>query len=369
MRVIGTLFNEATAERFTNFLNYRGIENRKESVVNASTGETVFQIWVSDEDRIDEANELLKRFETNPFDPLFDAPVRQELIEEAVEEKPEKKRFFSIATSFFLGLCVFVYLLNLVQEIPMRSYKLSEQEFLMTPIRKAFLFDLPDMVQRTASFFEEHQIKADQKSEDLSPDVRAQLDSLMKAPYWRGLYDWILLKIKIGDPSIAEGPMFIKIQEGQVWRFFSPCFLHRDLVHILFNMIWLWVLGRPIEKRIGVWRTIVLTLVVAIVSNTVQYLMSGPFFIGYSGVVMGLAGFIWMRERIAPWEGYPLQRATILFLAFFVLSMFVLQMISLIVQLTTNLPFILNIANSAHIVGALVGALLGRFSYFAWRVK
>ena len=369
MRVIGTLFNDATAQRFCNFLTYRGVENRSESVQDKQTGQIVFQIWVSDEDRIDEANELLKRFESNPFDPVFDTPVQQEMIEEAVEEKPVKKRFLSFVTSFFLALCVFIYLLDMVQEIPMRRYKISEQAFLMTPVQQALLFDLPDVVPRTVSFFEEHPIQPDQKVDDASPEMRAQLQTLMATPYWHGLYDWIVLKIKTGDSSMAEGPLFVKIQSGQIWRLFSPCLLHRDLLHILFNMIWLWVLGRPIEQRIGSWRTLILTVVVGIISNTGQYLMGGPFFLGYSGVVMGLAGFIWMRERVAPWEGYPLQRPTILFLGFFVLAMVVLQMISLIVQLTTNLPFVLNIANSAHIIGALAGALLGRFSFFAWRVK
>jgi GlpG protein len=369
MRVIGTLFSDATAERFSNFLTKRGIENRFESGVDATSGQTVFQIWILDEDRIDEANVLFKRFVNNPFDPLFDIPVQKEIIEEALEEKPVRKRFSSWITCFFLSLCVFVYLFDLMEQYPMRSGSLFEKALIMTPVQSALLFDLPPVVERLASFFEEHKIQPDQKSEDLTPALHMELESLMKTPYWRGVYDWVLLKIKIGDAQEAVGPLFMKIREGQIWRLFSPCLLHQDLLHILFNMIWLWVLGRPIEQRIGWWRTLLLTLFVGIVSNTVQYLISGPFFLGYSGVVMGLAGFIWMRQRLAPWEGYPLQRATVLFLGFFVLAMFVLQTLSFIVQLTTNLPFILNIANSAHIVGALAGALLGRFSYFAWRVK
>jgi GlpG protein len=130
-------------------------------------------------------------------------------------------------------------------------------------------------------------------------------------------------------------------------------------------MIWLWVLGRPIEQRIGAGRTLLLTFAAAIASNVVQYLMSGPLFLGYSGVVMGLAGFIWMRERIAPWEGYPVQKGTMLFLGFFILAMFVLQSLSFFVQIFSDLPFILSIANTAHIAGAIVGMLLGRLSLFA----
>jgi len=369
MRIIGTLSNEATAQRFSIFLAHRGIENRCEAVGDAKTGQILFQIWVSDEDRIDEANELLLRFEANPFDPQFDTLVQQEAPEEPPEEMPARKTFFAIVTSSFLALCVFIYLLDLVQEFPMRNDKLSDQAFLMTPVERTLLFDMPDAVQRLLVFFEEHHVEPNQKIEDLTPDLRKQVEALMDVPYWRGISDWALLKLKTGDPSPAEGPLFTKIRSGEIWRLFSPCVLHRDLLHILFNMLWLWMLGRPIEKRIGAWRTLILTLTSGISANVVQYLMSGPFFLGYSGIVMGLAGFIWMRQRIAPWEGYPLQRATMLFLGFFVLAMFLLQTASFVVQLATNLPFRLNIANSAHIVGALVGAVLGRFSYFALRVK
>ncbi len=84
---------------------------------------------------------------------------------------------------------------------------------------------------------------------------------------------------------------------------------------------------------------------------------------------MALAGFIWMREKIAPWEGYPLNRATILFLLIFIGAMFALQLSSFFIQVFTTLEFAPNIANTAHIAGALIGALLGRFSYFAQRVK
>ena len=32
---------------------------------------------------------------------------------------------------------------------------------------------------------------------------------------------------------------------------------------------------------------------------------------------MGMAGFIWMRQRKAPWEGYPLHPSTFSFLGLF----------------------------------------------------
>ena len=366
MRIIGKLNSKTNALKFAAFLTREGIENH----IDASKDLSEYDIWVSDEDRIPEAHDFLERFIEHPDDPLFDAPLLQRITAEPEEEPSESEtpdRLLLPVTTFFIFLCALVFFLNLAQEIPMREEGLSENTFLLTPIQASLLYDLPPAVEKLEAFVLKHEIPPAQKLQDLSPELQKEIQSFQKTPYWKGFYDYLLLKIKTGDTADAEGPLFVKIREGQVWRLFSPCVLHGSLLHILFNMIWLWVLGRPIEERIGPLRTILLTLIVGVVSNTLQYLMSGPLFLGYSGIVMGLAGFIWMRERIAPWEGYPLQKGTILFLGFFVLAMLLLQTFSFLVQIFSDLPFILNIANTAHIIGAVAGALLGRLSYFARR--
>ena len=365
MRIIGKLPNDTDANRFSAFLKRQGIENHIE-IQNDQ-----YDVWVADEDRIQEASAFFERFLVDPMDPFFDEPILDQISSIREEGPPEdeksNKNFWGPVTCFFLALCVIVFLIDLIQEIPMREEGLSEQTFLLTPIQASFLFDLPPGVEKLEAFIQEHEIPPTQKLQNLSPELRAQIDSLQKIPYWQGAYEWILLKIKNGDTAPSQGPLFHKILDGQIWRLFTPCLLHGNLIHILFNMIWLWVLGRPIELRIGAWPYVLLTLVVGVSSNIVQYLVSGPLFLGYSGIIMGLAGFIWMRERIAPWEGYPLQKGTILFLGFFILAMFVLQMLSFFVQIFSNLPFILSIANTAHVAGAIIGALLARLPYFARR--
>lgn len=37
----------------------------------------------------------------------------------------------------------------------------------------------------------------------------------------------------------------------QIWRFFTYLFLHGSPFHLIFNMLWLWWMGRPVEERIG----------------------------------------------------------------------------------------------------------------------
>ncbi len=327
MRLIGTLENEESLLRLSSFLKRKGIEIQTDSFFDVNTGHLCYQVWVLDEDRIEEAERDLAEFAKQSSHPRYDTPAieispsREQVSGESVEPKSPSMSPFTL---FIIAICTFIFLLNWTEE-PANGEAI-------TPIQEALLFDVP---------------------------TRAD------APFWQGGYEWILFKLK-GEPTASvEGPLFEKIREGEIWRLFSPALLHVELLHILFNMLWVWILCRPIEQKIGPLRLLVLSLIVGIGSNIAQYLMGGPFFIGYSGVVMGLAGFTWQREKIAPWEGYPMTKATQLFLLLFVVGMFGLQFLSFLFQAFTSVQFSPNIANTAHIAGALLGAILGRFSFFA----
>ncbi len=376
MRLIGTLGNENTARRITSYLKEKGIDSNCEIAFDANTGQMSYQLWILDEDKIQAAAADFERFQKEPSNAEFDAPVHLRMEEEEPapqeEEREQQREQRGVAgkkaplTLALLMLCFLIFIYNGFQELPMREEGL-ESVFLMTPIQASLLYDIPPAIDALEEMLERHPVIPGQKAENLAPEVQSRLQEIEKLPMWKGIYDWIILKVKGQDTTSAEGPLFLKIRQGEVWRLFSPCVLHSEFLHILFNMIWLWVLGRPIEQRIGFAKTGVLTLVSGIGSNTIQYLVSGPFFIGYSGVVMALAGFIWMRERLAPWEGYPLNRTTILFLILFVVSMFALTFASFFLQIFTSMAFAPNIANTAHIAGALIGAFLGRLSFFAQR--
>jgi GlpG protein len=371
MRLIGTLQNENDARRLAGYLKRQGIENNCDVSFDAQSGHMSYQVWVHDEDRMDEAQAAFEKFVESPSNAAFDSPITERLKESeeepGEEEVVQERRIRTPFTTFIMTLCTVIFFLNFIEEYPMLRGGAGQSGFLITPIQSLLLFDVPPVVEKLEQLIEKHQIPPDQKAENLSPEIKAEIEELDRTPFWRGIYDWFLLKVKGGDTAIAEGPLFEKIRQGEVWRLFSPAVLHRDLLHILFNMIWVWVLSRPIEQRIGAFRLILLSLVAGIGSNVAQYLMSGPFFIGYSGVVVGLAGFTWMRERVAPWEGYPLNRATILFLLLFIGGMFLLQFSSFVLQLFTSISFDPNIANTAHIAGGVIGAALGRLSFFSMR--
>jgi GlpG protein len=179
---------------------------------------------------------------------------------------------------------------------------------------------------------------------------------------WAGFYGELVSWAE--HKEIVTPELFRNIREGQVWRLVTPAFLHTDLIHLLFNMLWLLVLGRMMEKNLKLYDYIFFILIAAVVTNTLQYLMTGPFFMGFSGIASAMAGYIWVRKRRAPWESYPIDNGTLIFLGIFILGMLVLQIVAFFLNILHIVPFQLNIANTAHVSGALLGMLLGRIEVF-----
>jgi GlpG protein len=153
-------------------------------------------------------------------------------------------------------------------------------------------------------------------------------------------YDSLLFaSVKTGDLS--------DIMAGEIWRLISPIFLHSqaNFLHILFNMIWLYDLGSAIEMNESPKRLIILVILIGVASNISQYVVSGPLFLGMSGVIYGLLGYIWYLSRYAPQSRYLLNTAIMKFMLVWLVICF------------TGL--VGNIANTAHVSGLIVGVLLG----------
>ncbi|MCH9614328.1 MAG: Rhomboid protease GlpG [Chlamydiia bacterium] len=311
MRVIGKLNSERKAQDFVHYLLMKQIEANIEHV------DDLYYVWAYDEDRLEEAVELLKHFEENPDQIQIEVPRDPISLGEPRIVKVRKIGKAPL-TKLLIFVCVVLYLISLTLK--------AEPPFGMNALSQWLIFEMPTTF-----------------------------------PFWQGIYPALLSKM-----GIVGVPVFTQILDGQVWRLITPIFLHFDFLHILFNMLWLWLLGRQVEERLGIVKFVILMLVAAVVSNTTQYLMSGPFFIGFSGVVCALAAYIWIRQKKAPWEGYPLPHSTIVFLFIFVFGMVGLQLLSFILSYTGIAKFPINIANTAHVAGGLVGYLFGKFG---WRRK
>lgn len=134
----------------------------------------------------------------------------------------------------------------------------------------------------------------------------------------------------------------------QFLKMFTPALLHGGYLHLLFNMMWTWEFGKCIESKQRVWVFAVVMLIIAIVSNTAQYIMIANIrFVGISGVVAGLMGYIAMWKFIDPKKGISLPTSLLVFMLVMIIAMAVIKQ-----------DFIA-IANTAHISGLITGAVLG----------
>ncbi len=102
-----------------------------------------------------------------------------------------------------------------------------------------------------------------------------------------------------------------EIKRGQIWRLLTPIFLHLSLMHIIFNMLWFRDLGYLIEHRFGQHDLLKIIIISGLISNFLQYAVSGPAFGGMSGVLYALLGYIWIYKKIVSNFDYSLPKRDI----------------------------------------------------------
>ncbi len=388
MRLIGTFDTEKEAYAFYSLLLKEGIQNIYEPCLEEKTGAKQYRIWVCNEDDLQTSIDWMNRYKQNPNDPKFqgvDVPAAAAPPSPAYKEISQSEdlkwqsvppkiqipsRFSASFTRAVIILCAVLFFWNGVQEAQITKEKGEvAAEIAMTPLEQELFFDDPASYRYIQQLVDTVPLNGYKNLKDLPTDAVALLKKAEDTPSYRGLYAFFITAKTKGWQAAEAIPMFEKIRQGQLWRLFTPCLMHANLLHILFNMIWVWMLLKQIEQRLSRWKICLLILAIGIISNIAQYLVSGPLFLGFSGIVVGMAGFIWMRQRKAPWEGYPLQKSTLIFLLFFVLAMFIIELFTFSLHVFTQIQLMPDIANTAHIIGGLIGVFLGRFSFFGRRVS
>ena len=287
MRPIGHLPTEDQAQTLVDYLYLHDIEAQVET---NRGGEQV--IWVIEESQVDEARGLLSRFRSMPNAEEFIEARRAAETRRKAEKKSEieqNKRLPRPKTAVFRGN------------------------------RGGFTLFLL-----------------------LASILVALLTRFGENSAWAG---WFL--IAGGDSFVTafQGIKLPEVAQGQIWRLFTPIFLHFTWWHLLFNLLWLQDLGQVLEARIGTARYAGAILLMALVSNLTQFFLGGPYFGGMSGVVYGLFGYLWVRNRLDPRFGVMISPlAGGMLMVFLAMGMFGL---------------VGPTANAAHFSGLMVGAALG----------
>lgn len=167
---------------------------------------------------------------------------------------------------------------------------------------------------------------------------------------------WSIIIICVVLRLVAQAPLFkpyvdyffqfnLKILDGQIWRLLTPIFLHGGLLHLFFNMFWVFDVGGDIEREEGKWFLGIFVVVTGTLCNTLQFLVSGPYFEGISGVVYAMIGYAWMMTRFKYNSRY---------------SMSDMMMGFMVAWIFVGLMFDdLRIANTQHITGMILGLILG----------
>jgi GlpG protein len=150
-----------------------------------------------------------------------------------------------------------------------------------------------------------------------------------------------------GDQTVMEWLAWPadRSQYSELWRWFTPAFLHFSILHILFNLMWWWYLGGPVEKRLGSGKLFTIALISALLSGWGQSLFSGIYFGGLSGVVYALMGYVWLTGELKPERQLSLPRGLMVFaIAWLALGYFNVMGLA--------------IANAAHVFGLAVGLIM-----------
>jgi|TARA_B110000967_G_scaffold109794_1_gene112408 GlpG protein len=144
----------------------------------------------------------------------------------------------------------------------------------------------------------------------------------------------------------------------QPWRLISPILLHFGWLHMVFNLLWWLDLGRRIEHQ-SKSLLVALLLVTSIAGNVAQAWQEASLFGGFSGVIYGLLGYIWVMDRYnAP--RYHLPQNILLFMLIWLL----LGISGLFAALGFGA-----MANLAHLGGLLAGVGWGFLHTFLYRIE
>ena len=150
-------------------------------------------------------------------------------------------------------------------------------------------------------------------------------------------------------PLVLGAKINEAIRAGQLWRFFTPMFLHGSILHILFNMYALFNFGPTLEPHYGRLRFLMLFFLAGFAGNVISFMFSTSPSVGSSTAIFGLLGaegvFLYQNRELF---GDTARRA--------LNQVVTIAVINLVIGLSPGID------NWGHIGGLLGGTL---FAWFA----
>lgn len=156
-------------------------------------------------------------------------------------------------------------------------------------------------------------------------------------------------KINIRGELIYMSSFDQILKDNQWWRLISPIFIHFSFAHLVFNCLWIYVLGEKIERVDNKIIFILIVITSSIFSNFLQfYWTDSSYFGGLSGAIYGLLGFCMILEVESEYDRYGLPPALYLFM----IAWLVLGFIGVLELFGFG-----KVANFAHLGGLVSGVM------------
>lgn len=160
----------------------------------------------------------------------------------------------------------------------------------------------------------------------------------------------------------------IEVRRFKGYQLLTHSFLHIGFLHLVGNMVFLWVFGNAVNAKIGNAAYASLYAVFAVIAGIAWFAMPGDglFMLGASGAVMGVAGMFVVL--------YPLNEISMCFLFFYRLFFFHVSAVWVVLAyfLLDVLGFLAPggmVANISHMAGMLAGGGVAAALLLTARVK
>jgi GlpG protein len=309
MRLLGQIEGRKPTEQFVAFLLTQKIKTHIEGIDDKPD---CWEVWVRNEDQLAEASKLLLAFKEDPTESRYDLAMKEatRLLESEHKAKQAAAR-------------------NIRRMDTSGTPRLARGPIPPLTLTLVIL----SIVVSLASNFED--VEANRKANNKWGEVVVNELSFVEKAVWN----------RTRDPAAS-------LKRGEIWRAVTPIFLHGSMLHLAFNLLMLVSLGRLTERIQGTPKFAVFVLMLAVFPNLLQGFMppslgGTPFFVGISGVVYGLFGYIWIRSSLHPEMGIEIPMPMVVV----VLGLIVLGFAASMSESTAGW----NIANLCHLGGLLVG--------------